>query len=271
MGSRRVTSGTRRAFLGLVRCVLALLLVLVSGCPSDTERLSNGDEAFGDDGTDSDDPDISNPAPELSACIMDEDCAPAAATCCECPTFAVNVDDPLNQACSDVDCDNVPTCSASDAICGPNGTCELACNPIVCPDGATQFPDGFATDAAGCLICAPAVVADECSADAGCVETREDCCGCEGGGANTAVPVSTQGAFDDALDCEPDVACPGIDTCDPNAEPICTQGRCELLSDLPPAGACGDTDLAACPAGQQCVLNLDPAATVRGLGVCVPQ
>ena len=249
-----------------MRCVLALLLVLASGCPSDSERGLTGDSEASDDGLD---PDVSSPPPELSSCEIDADCAPAAATCCECPTFAVGVDDPLNQACVDVTCDDVPTCSATDAICGPNGTCELACNVV--DDCDASFPDGFATDAAGCLVCAPAVVADECTADAGCVETRADCCGCTGGGASTAVPVSAQSAFDDALGCGPDVACPGIDTCDPDAEPTCTQGRCELLSDLAPAGACGDSDLPPCPAGQQCVLNLDPAATVRGLGVCVPQ
>jgi hypothetical protein len=250
--------------------VLALLLVLVSGCPSDSERLSNGDEAAGDDASDDvDDPDVGNPAPELSACVIDDDCVAVAATCCECPSFAVHVDDPLNSACLDVDCDNMPTCSKTSAVCQA-GFCQLTCDAVACD---TPFPDGYATDAAGCLVCAPAVIADECTADEGCVETREDCCGCQGGGSNTAVPVSTQGAFDDALDCEQGVACPGVDTCDPNAEPMCTQGRCELLSSLPPAGACGDGDpsLPACPTGQACVLNLDPAATVRGLGVCVPQ
>lgn len=264
MRSRRVTGGTDRAQLEAVRWLSVLLLVVLAGCPSDPGVQGNSSDAeSGDDG------DFGDPAPTAprSTCRTDDECRPAAATCCECPTFAVNEDDPLYLACVDVTCDSAPTCSATSAVCGPSGTCELACEPVTCD---VSFVGGYATDAAGCLTCAAAVPAGECTADVECVQTRADCCGCAAGGADTAVPASTLSGFDDMLGCDGDIACPGVDVCEADAAPTCTQGRCALLASAPPAGACGDSN-PLCPAGQVCMLNLDPDATVRGLGVCVPE
>lgn len=202
-----------------------------------------------------------------AACAIDDDCRPAAATCCECPTFAVAADDPLYQACLNVECPAGPQCSASSAVCD-QGRCGLACEPLACN---VSFATGFATDAAGCLVCEPAVaIGDDCTADAGCVQTRADCCGCANGGADTAVAASELGGFDDGLGCADSDPCPGVSVCEAEAAPRCVQGSCALLRGETPPAACGRSDLPGCPAGQACVLNLDGDATVRGLGICTP-
>lgn len=253
-----------------MRAWILRLAVIAAASGSACETASETNHAGGD-GTSADDGGDSAPTDPsgqpFTSCRDDLDCRPAAATCCECPTFAVTADDPLYQACLGVECPAPTGCSASDAVCTA-GRCQLACEPLAC-DAA--FAQGFATDAAGCLTCDPALaLGTDCTTDRECVQTRADCCGCASGGADTAVPASEQGSFDAMLGCAADAVCPGVPVCAADAAPRCVQGDCALLTGELPAGACGRPDLAACPAGEVCTLNLDDDATDRGLGICAP-
>lgn len=200
----------------------------------------------------------------LIGCSADSDCVAVAPTCCECPTFAVHADDPLAKSCSGVDCTEPgDACTVTGAICQA-GTCVLACAAVACTE---THASGYAVDASGCLSCAAATPDTYCTAASDCVQTRADCCGCAGGGMDTAVPATMRGSYDDMLACPSDPLCPGTNTCDAGEQPVCAQGRCELLAPLP-ANACGRPDLPACPAGTICTVNVDPVATAHGVGVC---
>lgn len=203
-------------------------------------------------------------------CTFQSDCALAAATCCSCPTFAVNVNDPAHRACLGVTCPPTSCPENVEAICSTEGRCELACSELSCP---VSCPDGFAIDdATGCLSCTCATSANRCTQDAQCVETRADCCGCRNGGRDTAVLVGDRAGYDAALDCPPSPVCPEVDTCEAGAAPHCIQGDCKLVvaGALPP-NACGRDGLPACPPDQVCTINRDPAASVLGVGSCVQQ
>ncbi|MBA3538343.1 MAG: hypothetical protein H0T79_01830, partial [Deltaproteobacteria bacterium] len=39
-----------------------------------------------------------------SECVSDEQCTLAAATCCECPSFATGIADPVFDSCAEVEC-----------------------------------------------------------------------------------------------------------------------------------------------------------------------
>ncbi len=199
------------------------------------------------------------------ACTLDADCVLAATSCCTCPTFAVALGDPAYTGCAGIGC-TPPSCPNSvRAVCA-GGTCALACAPLAC---ATSCADGYAIDATGCLECACAVVSEPaCTSDADCARTRADCCGCARGGSDTAVPTSDLAAFDASLGCPAAPSCPASDTCPPDLEPRCIEGACRLLPPTP-AGACGRTDLAACPDGERCTINVDAEATAYGVGVCM--
>lgn len=209
------------------------------------------------------------PGGALEACAVDADCALAASSCCGCPEFAVSLADPAYQACAGVPCpDAGGACPANVRAACAAGACVVACEPLACPASCEA---GFAVDATGCLTCACAGAADlgGCTTDADCVQTRADCCGCAQGGADTAVLAGERAAFDAALACPAAPACPAVDVCDPAAAPRCLQGACSLApAASPPPGACGRADLPACPAGQVCVVNLSPAASQDGIGVC---
>lgn len=246
-----------------VRISGCLLFVLcLAGCPA-----SKADEASGFGGGSDD---TGNGAPQL--CNTSADCALAASTCCSCPTFAVNVNDPSHRACTGVTCPpGGDTCPDSvEAICTDEGRCELACTQLQCP---ASCPDGFAIDdATGCLSCACAASANRCTRDDQCIETRADCCGCARGGADTSVLVGERAGYDAALECSSSPACPELDTCEAGAAPHCIQGDCKLVvAGRLPANACGRSDLPACPPGQVCTVNRDPAASVLGVGSCVPE
>ncbi len=199
-------------------------------------------------------------------CTLDADCVLVAASCCECPTFAVALADPAHRGCASIGCPAMSCPNDVHAICEA-GTCALACAPLAC---TLSCAEGYAIDpATGCLSCACAESpAAACASDADCVRTRADCCGCARGGQDTAVPASEQGAFDASLGC-PDVpSCPLADTCAADLAPRCLAGACQLLPPVP-AGACGRTDLAGCPIGEQCTINVDGEATSDGVGVCM--
>ncbi|HTM22514.1 MAG TPA: hypothetical protein VL172_18460 [Kofleriaceae bacterium] len=250
---------------------LALLLAL-AGC------WDTGSQALG--GDDSEDPTEPGALPE---CATATDCTGAAASCCECPTYAVSRASNWDGSCDQVSCDQPPSCSAAPAC--EAGQCVLRCEPVVCD---LSCANGFAADALGCLgcVCNEAVAPPaECSADTDCVRVAADCCGCTQGGADTAVPAAQADAHDLGLGCSGGESCPGVDVCDPDVSPRCINGSCALaeppMDPQPPpddggslTGAyCGSPDLPPCPAGQVCVLN-DPAAmdaTQAGLGVCRTQ
>ncbi len=206
----------------------------------------------------------------LDACRIDLDCTLAGPSCCDCPSFAVAGASGWDDACEQVACPEPtaePTaCPALVARCD-RGTCVAACAPSPCE---LACPDGFAVDAAGCTTCACASgpVAPECQADAECVRAPGDCCGCDRGGVDVAVPATGLAGFVAGLGCTGGEVCPGVSTCQPGAEPRCSGGRCVLGGGAaPPAdGTCGRPDLPACPDGQVCVINADGAEA--GTGRC---
>lgn len=231
----------------------------VGGCHEDAETLAG----VPDDGTGG----VGGGA-GLSSCTVDDDCATAAATCCECPTFAVGLGDPANRACDGVACPGQETCPANVRAACDEGQCVLACVAMACP---AACPTGYALDPTGCLSCACAAPQlSGCVVDTDCVQTRADCCGCARGGEDLAVLASERAAHDAALGCPAAPLCPSIDVCEPDAAPRCIQGRCELTGGSLPAGACGRPDLPECPAGTQCTINESDLANEYGVGVCGP-
>jgi hypothetical protein len=213
----------------------------------------------------------SNPGASIGEpCGSNADCALAATTCCECPSFAVNVDDPSYAGCKDVTCSPAPSCPFSanaEAQCKGN-FCVLVCLPMGCP---TSCPAGFAIDpATGCLscMCTDSISPANCNVDSDCVRTRADCCGCVHGGSDTAVRASQQAAFDASLDCPPDPTCPSVNSCNSDLLARCIDGACELAP-AAPAGACGSAGLPACSGSASCTINVDPDASAQGLGVCM--
>jgi hypothetical protein len=241
--------------------LVLLALVVLGGCPTARES------AFGADN----DPDDGASGGAPRGCSRDYECVLAATTCCDCPAFAVSTSDPTVRACKDVQCPMPSFCPENvEAQCN-GGQCELACVQLACN---LSCADGFAIDeTTGCLACACASVPQGgCTADNQCVATREDCCGCHAGGSDTAVLASERASYDAALGCPSSPSCPAVDICEPGAAPRCVQGRCELIAPNSQLTAtCGRTDLPACPAGQVCTINRDPAASDLGLGVCIPE
>lgn len=228
-------------------------------------------------------PDQSDPSdPEMGGadiqCEIAADCALAASTCCDCPSFAVPLGEGYGAGCEEVDCGASGLCPAVEASCD-DGQCVMICSPLIA-DKVCSF--GFAMDAAGCLVneCEgePASTPTECEVDADCVQVPADCCGCGLGGADKALPAGQ--AEDDAneLNCPIDPACPGIDVCDADESAQCISGQCTLAATpgslQPPDAAdmqCGTPDLPACATGFSCVLNAVSAndATALGVGTCV--
>jgi hypothetical protein len=206
------------------------------------------------------------------ACDSDDQCRPAAATCCECPTYATRVDDPVAAVCDDVDCPATMCEDAVEAVCDPVvGACALRCKPTTC--GIT-CASGYEISDAGCLTCSCAgtnTTTTVCSVDTDCVRTSGDCCGCANGGVDVAIHVADLAAFRDglAMMCNDITGCPGVDSCDASLQPACVSGACALLPPLPP-NACGRSDLPACPTGLTCVLNANDQAQLYGVGTCEP-
>lgn len=247
---------------------LALVLVLAASACTGIDGAGESANPPGDDNG-SDFGSGMDPGAFPSTCEIDDDCVLGAATCCECPTFAL----PASQnqaACGDVECPPMSCPNNVEAVCGAQGTCGLRCLPMQCD---LSCDHGFVIDATGCLTCecaaAPANACDDSSNP--CVEVPADCCGCARGGEDTAVPASDVGSFEDGLGCPKDPLCPENGTCT-NVEPACVQGRCELLGPFdqdPPANACGLAADPACPPDEVCTINAVSAANVRGVGVCL--
>lgn len=253
---------------------LALALAVgATGCPGTTAS----EAADGDDDLD----------PGFAECVEDTDCVPAGASCCECPTFALSAESGFEDSCGDVrdDCADpgaLDQCADTVAVC-ESGACALQCRAVEC---GLACENGFASDAFGCLVCECATEPPgpaECELDVDCVRVPADCCGCDAGGADTAVPTDASADFLNGLECDRNPVCPGVDTCDPDAIARCATGVCVLAApdDSAESPDGGPTDsptdpqycggAATCDAGLTCVLN-DPAhpeATAAGLGVCL--
>jgi hypothetical protein len=251
----------RALIVVMIVVMLGLTAVMAAACFGSVGHEQSYDPNPGDDGAGN--------GSGRSRCSLDDECVPAGATCCECPTFAVNRADPIHKACTGVMCPGEGACSDNvSAVCSEDGFCELACAPLAC--AATTCAAGYALDVNGCLTCDCAVpLAGGCTASSDCTRTRADCCGCRFGGSDTAVLAVEQMKYDAMLMCPPAPACPGIDVCQLD-EPQCVQGRCELLPPGLPPGACGRTDLPGCPAGTVCTVNLSDPANMQGVGVCAP-
>ncbi|HEY5933676.1 MAG TPA: hypothetical protein VIU61_03550 [Kofleriaceae bacterium] len=238
-----------------------LIVLVLAGCWGDKLASYGSDPA----------PDDMDPLPGQAPCTVDEDCRLAAATCCECPAFAVSKFDPKYQACRGVECPDRDCAENVTARCSEDLSCELGCAPAEC--AITDCPAGYAIDQpTGCLSCACAVPQDppSCAVDTDCVRTRADCCGCVNGGTDTAVPASEQAAYDEMLQCESEPQCPGVNSCEIGAAPQCVQGSCELLVGGLPPKACGRADLMACGAGEVCMVNVNDQADMHGVGICQP-
>ncbi len=200
-------------------------------------------------------------------CFEDTDCVLAGPSCCDCPTYAVDDRSGWADACEQVSCPMQDDCPALEARCDL-GTCVAVCAPMTCDLSCSA---GFVVDAAGCTVCACSKggAAAVCQVDTDCVRTPADCCGCDRGGSDTAVPAGMLDGFVDDLGCTGNESCPGVSTCTPGEEARCVGGQCVLAGDpsVPPPGEeCGRPELPPCPSGQACVINTKDAEA--GTGRC---
>jgi hypothetical protein len=230
-----------------MRC-LALVALLAACTSIEAESLGDGDN----DGLD----------PGAPGCAIDSDCVPTSSSCCGCPTFAVPAG---SVECGSIDCPGTLDCAPTEAFCDA-GACRLRCVETE----VTRVCDaGFEVDAAGCAVDQCAAVAPECEVDCDCALAPADCCGCELGGADTAVPAAELDDHLASLECADESFCPGIDACDETATPSCLGGTCRLVSGpgLDEAiSGCGSADAPSCPEGAVCVVN-HPLAP-PGVAIC---
>lgn len=242
-----------------MRFVLVTFVLLLAGCPGSLEDRTAG----ADDNAGSGSGGGAGGLP--SECQIASDCVAAGPKCCDCPTHAVPISDPAQQACENVDCP-VKTCGSPMQADCEAGKCVLVCSPVTCD---ATCADGYATDGNGCLTCACEVPqVRECSADSECVRSRADCCGCSMGGNDTALPMTLVASYEAQLMCPTNPSCPTVDTCAPDLSARCIAGECTLVSGGLPPNACGRPDLPACATGEACTLNANDQATMQGVGVC---
>ncbi len=279
--------------------LLAAALFLACGGDGDQAGSDGGDDAAGDFGDGSGDGDGGDGAPSDDggqasdgdyACSIPEECVAVSSTCCGCPDFAARADSDYAAACDEVECEEPDGCPQVIATC-VDSLCAIVCKPIAT---TKVCENGFAPDALGCLqdLCRtdPPDPLVACEQDTDCVQVPADCCGCELGGADTAVNVGQVDAHAESLQCRRDPACPGLDVCDAEQVPRCFAGACTLASSDGGGGTddggddgsdgddgaaeseqlCGAPELPPCPAGQVCVLNHQDAgdATHIGVGTC---
>lgn len=237
--------------------VVICALAACQGVFDPTKMLDNGSGSGGGSGSGS---------ATIAECMVDSDCVLEGVKCCDCPSYAEPKSTPGALACDTVPCPPSSCPNNVRAACDQNFQCTIACLPMACSSSCAA---GYEIDASGCLECTCAAVnSRSCTSDSDCVRVRADCCGCTRGGSDTAVLASDAAGFDASLMCPTNPQCPGGDTCAPDLAPKCIEGACELVEPLP-AGACGRSDLPACPSGQSCVINANPDATKQGVGVCM--
>jgi hypothetical protein len=294
------TTSIRRAS-PIAVAVLAALLALSSqaacgsglgdGASEGTDGAAGGDDG-GDDGDGAGDGSSPPPGAEVE-CGDADDCVAVASTCCECPTFAVPVGSGFDEGCSRVECggDEPTGCAAVEAAC-VDARCQLVCEPV---DATRTCALGFARDGFGCLLDACREDAPDellaCAADGDCTQVQADCCGCERGGADTAVATAAVDDYIDSLACDPQPRCPEVPVCDASLVPRCIAQACTLApgddggSDDGDGGdgdggdgespggegdLCGVPGYTSCQAGLMCVLNHPDGgdATDIGVGTC---
>jgi len=269
---------------------LAVLLAL-AGCPtSDDDGASEGSGSSdaGAGGGQGDGAGDDNPPPDVPAmsyCAVAEDCVAVSSACCECPTFAVARGSDFAGACDQVECEPLEDCSAVLPDC-VDSQCQLVCETV---PASMVCINGFARDSLGCLLDECRQPTDEifaCEQDGDCTQVQADCCGCERGGADTAVANGSVDEYIKSLGCPSQPPCPGVDVCDAELVPRCIAQTCTLgpaddggdagdgdgSGDGPGGGnLCGVPDYLPCPMGQVCVLNHPDAedATRMGVGSCV--
>jgi len=254
-----------------MRFALFPLLLALAACPGSLNDRASGAD---DNGSGSGSGSGAGGLP-YNECHFAVDCVPAGPKCCDCPTHAVPVTDPVQMACANVDCPT-PSCpSPMEAAC-ESGKCVLVCSPVDhdafgnC--NTASCADGFATDGNGCLTCACAApTVHECIADGECARVRADCCGCMMGGNDAAVPASQVGEWEAMLNCPTNPSCPTQNTCAPDLAARCVAGECTLVSGALPGNACGRPDLPSCGADEVCTVNANDQATMQGVGVCLPR
>ncbi len=260
---------------------LALAIPLLGGCLAGTsvdEANRNPDDGFGGGAGGGDmNPDPGEPSGQ---CQVAEDCVLAASTCCECPSFAAPVGEGYDAGCDAVDCKEPSgLCPAVEATCD-SGECVMICSPV---EVNRTCAFGFERDAGGCLqnsCAATPPSGGECQVDNDCVQIPADCCGCDGGGADQAVPNDEAESILDGLACPDNPSCPDIDVCDVSQVPRCIAGLCALADEPmnpnleePSIQMCGTPELGMCPEGFRCLLNGDSAkkASDLGVGSCSPE
>jgi hypothetical protein len=281
----------RRLRLAAPALAAALLLAACGSPDSPEDSGAAGDDGEGGDSGDG----AGSPgsggdegaSPDESACSVPEDCVAVSSTCCDCPTFAVTVGSEVASACEQVDCDPPEGCPVVEPAC-VDFQCQLTCKPVIADQVCAN---GFDRDSFGCLVneCRePPGEVYACALDGDCVEAPADCCGCELGGADTAVAAGALDGYLESLGCTGDPACPGVDICDAELVPRCIAQGCTLGpaagsgddgggdgdgGDGPPGpdgNLCGVPDFPPCPTGQVCVLNHPDGgdATRMGVGTC---
>ena len=233
------------------------MLVLVAGCQIgelDARGKGNGSGSGSGSG-----------AGNGAECLAAKDCVAVGVKCCDCPTFAVPINDPTRKACTGVSCPPMGCIDNVEAACVA-GQCVLACKPLVT---TMTCADGFATDATGCLT-ANCAMPDtrECAVDGDCARTRGDCCGCANGGFDTSVPASQVAAHEAMLGCPSNPTCSGNNSCPSPVAAKCIAGSCQLVAGTQPPNLCGRPDLPPCVGPEECFVNANDNASMQGLGVC---
>lgn len=275
----------------------AALLALVACGPDgdDSDEQASGDDGGGaGDGTGGEDMGDGSSGgggepPLDEPCVVDDECVAVPSSCCECPAFAVNTGSGVAGACDQVECEQLPQdCPAVVPAC-IDSLCQLVCETV---EATMTCANGFARDSFGCLVDAcrehPGAFF-ACKGEGDCVEAQADCCGCERGGASTAVAAASLDEYIASLGCPPgEPKCPDVDVCDSALIPRCIAQTCTLGPDGGSGGddgdgdggddggsddgiLCGVPDFPPCPKGQVCVLNHPDAndATRMGVGSCV--
>src|SRR5438874_13632734 len=111
----------------------ALLVLVLAGCYSgQLDALAGDKNGSGGSGS----------GASAANCAVDSDCVTAGPKCCDCPTVAVNKNDPLHQACKDVACPP-PMCPDSVTAVCDTGHCALRCAAMACQ---LTCSDGYAVD-----------------------------------------------------------------------------------------------------------------------------
>ena len=181
-----------------------------------------------------------------ATCCDAMDCAqPKCGPCCvvTCDDFVCSEETWLDDCCWNGECEEGETWENCPDDCPmPPTECEQEYGVCVgwtpgytnCPPGTV--PSGLACTSKSEVCC---IEGDDppppdcedfttCVVDADCVKTNAGCCPCSMGGTSTAINVNCLDAWNDLMDCPPDLMCPAVYNCD-NSTPACDSGHCVLV------------------------------------------